>query len=196
MVGEPLMNCRFVPVEERVRFRMRSFSHGSTPDSSSRGFNFRKSFPLKTASTVQRSAPVRMSDLSARSPSKSCSAPMMIDLPAPVSPVTAMNFGPICHSSSSTSARFLIRSRVRTVGIGKLKVPGAGLFWVTYNSTWRIERLRVDSEGRAPCCLTSADLQQNLFASPCERGKKGADARPVRRTHPALRAHSAIARVL
>ena len=48
---------------------------------------------LKTASTVHCSAPVRMSDLSARSPSKSCSAPMMIDLPAPVSPVTAVKPG-------------------------------------------------------------------------------------------------------
>src|SRR5262249_26525521 len=67
--------------------------------------------------TVQRSAPVRISDLSARSPSKSCSAPIMIDFPAPVSPVTAINPGPVCHSSSSTSARFLIRNRVRTVGI-------------------------------------------------------------------------------
>src|SRR5580765_382677 len=111
------MNCRFVPVEERVRFRIRSFSHGSIPASASCGFNFCKSFPLKTASTVQRSAPVRISDLSARSPSKSCSAPMMIDFPAPVSPVTATNPGPNCHSSSSTSASFLIRNSVRTADI-------------------------------------------------------------------------------
>ena len=44
---------------------------------------------------------------------------MMIDLPAPVSPVTAVNPGPICHSSSSTSASFLIRSKLRTIGIEK-----------------------------------------------------------------------------
>jgi hypothetical protein len=42
---------------------------------------------------------------------------MMIDFPAPVSPVIAINPGLICHSSSSTSARFLIRSSVRTAGI-------------------------------------------------------------------------------
>src|SRR5262245_51968749 len=72
---------------------------------------------VKTASTVQRSAPVRISDLSARSPSKSCSAPIIIDFPAPVSPVTATNPGPICHASSSTSARFLIRNSVRNTGI-------------------------------------------------------------------------------
>src|SRR5262249_6695474 len=113
------MNCRFVPVDERVRFRIKSSSHGSTPASASCEFNFRKSFPLKTASTVQRSAPVRISDLSARSPNKRCSAPMMIDFPAPLSPVTATNPGPICHSSSSTSARFLIRNSVRTADIPK-----------------------------------------------------------------------------
>ena len=111
------MNCRFVPVEERVRFRIRSFSHGSIPASVSRGFNFCKSFPLKTASTVQTLAPVRIRDLSARSPSKCCSAPIIIHFPAPVSPVIATNPGPICHSSSSTSARFLIRNSVRTADI-------------------------------------------------------------------------------
>src|SRR5512132_116435 len=111
------MNCRFVPVEETVRFRIKSSSHASTPASASFELSFFNSAPLKTASTVQRSAPVRISDLSARSPSKSCSAPIMIDFPAPVSPVTATNPGPICHSSSSTSARFLIRNSVRTADI-------------------------------------------------------------------------------
>src|SRR6476659_6674111 len=111
------MNCRLVPAEERVRFRIKSSPHGSTPASLSCGLTFCNSAPLKTASTVQRSAPVRISDLSARSPSKSCSAPMMIDFPAPVSPVTATNPGSICHSSSSTSARFLIRNSVRTADI-------------------------------------------------------------------------------
>src|SRR5204862_6482461 len=115
------MNCRLVPVEERVRFRIKSSSHGSTPASASFGLSFCNSAPLKTASTVQRSAPVRINDLSARSPSKSCSAPMTIDFPAPVSPVTATNPGPICHSSSSTSARFLIRSRLRTTGMAKVE---------------------------------------------------------------------------
>src|SRR5205823_9616876 len=100
---------------------MRSFSDGSIPASTSCGLRFFKSPPANTASTVQRSVPVLMSDLSARSPSKSCSAPMMIDLPAPVSPVTAMNPGAICHSSSSTSARFLIRSRFRAAAIGRVE---------------------------------------------------------------------------
>src|SRR6478752_4056460 len=117
VVGDPLMNCRLVPVEERVRFRIKSSSHGSIPASASFGLSFCTSAPLKTASTVQRLAPVRISDLSARSPSKSCSAPMMIDFPAPVSPVTAINPGAICHSSSSTSARFLILKSVRTADI-------------------------------------------------------------------------------
>src|SRR6266550_8883191 len=111
------MNWRVPAVPEKVRLIMRSPSHGSIPASDSCGFNFCRSRPLKTASTVQRSAPVRMSDLSARSPSKSCSAPMMIDFPAPVSPVTAIKPDRICHSSASTSARFFIRSRVRTADI-------------------------------------------------------------------------------
>src|SRR5262249_2950990 len=152
------------------------------------------SFPLKTASAMHRSAPVRISDLSARSPSKSCSAPMMIDFPAPVSPVTAMNSAPICHSSSSTSARFLIRSRVRMAGIERLKVPGPGSF--ADNSTWRIEPLRVEREGRAPYCLDSADLRQTLSASPCEREKQAEDVRRVHRMHLVLRAPSAILRAL
>src|SRR6478752_9973531 len=120
VVGDPLMNCRLVPVAERVRFRIKSSSHGSTPASTSFGLSFCNSAPLKTASTVQRSAPVRISDLSARSPSKSCSAPIMIDFPSPVSPVTATNPAPICHSSSSTSARFLILNSVRTADIPEL----------------------------------------------------------------------------
>src|SRR6266496_1919970 len=117
------MNWRVPPATEKLRLMIRSPSHGSIPASTSCRFNLFRSFPLKTASTVQRSAPVRMSDLSARSPSKSCNAPMMIDFPAPVSPVTAIKPGVICHSSSSTSARFLIRNKFSTAGIGEVKNP-------------------------------------------------------------------------
>ena len=42
---------------------------------------------------------------------------MMIDLPAPVSPVIAVNPGVSCHSRSSTNARFLIRRRLSVAGI-------------------------------------------------------------------------------
>src|SRR5881392_2415932 len=115
------MNWRVPPAVEKLRLMMRSFSHGSIPDSTSCGFNFSRSVPLKTASTVQRSVPVRMSDLSARSPSKSCSAPMMIDFPAPVSPVTAVNPCAKCHSSSSTRARFVIRNNVRMAAIREVE---------------------------------------------------------------------------
>src|SRR5213595_1894914 len=113
------MNWRVPLIAEKLRLIIRPFSDGSIPASTSCGFSFCRSSPLKIASTVQRSAPVRISDLSARSPSKSCSAPIMIDFPAPVSPVTATNPGPNCHSSSSTSARFLIRNSVRTADIRK-----------------------------------------------------------------------------
>src|SRR5437870_359889 len=78
------MNWRLLPAAERLRLIIRSSVHGSTPASTRSGFNFFNSLPVKTASAVQVSAPVRMSDLSARSPSKSWSAPMIIDFPAPV----------------------------------------------------------------------------------------------------------------
>ena len=48
------------------------------------------SLVVKTASTVQLSAPLRMSVRSARSPRTRFSAPIMTDLPAPVSPVMAL----------------------------------------------------------------------------------------------------------
>ena len=41
VVGEPLMNCRFVPLAtEKVRLIIRSSSHGSIPASTSCGFSF------------------------------------------------------------------------------------------------------------------------------------------------------------
>src|SRR5262245_43739010 len=146
------MNCRLVPVEDRVRFRIKSSSHASTPASASFGFNFCKSFPLKTASTVQRSAPVRISDLSARSPSKSCKAPIIIDFPAPVSPVIATNPGPICHSSSSTSARFLIRNNVRTADIRE-----------PHQSHARNPRLQISPNNSALACLEKLDDLSDVF---------------------------------
>ena len=93
--GEPLTNCRLLPPNEKLRLRMNSPAHGSMPGFL-RGTPFsysRNQSPAKIASTVQASAPVRMSDLSARSPNNNLSAPMMIDLPAPVSPVMATKPG-------------------------------------------------------------------------------------------------------
>src|SRR5215831_2650251 len=146
------MNCRFVPVDERVRFRIKSSSHGSTPASASCEFNFRNSFPLKTASTVQRSAPVRISDLSARSPNKRCSAPIMIDFPAPVSPVIAINPGYTCHSSCSTSARFLIRNSVRTADIPEARSMSSPQSTVT-----------VSPDNSALACLEKLDDLGDVF---------------------------------
>src|SRR5262245_17245172 len=146
------MNCRFVPVEERVRFKIKPSSHGSTPASASFGLSFCNSAPLKTASTVQRSAPVRISDLSARSPSNSCSAPMIIDFPAPVSPVIATNPGPICHSSASTSARFLIRNSVRIADIREREEIHA-----------RSSRLQILPNNSALACLEELDDLGDLF---------------------------------
>ena len=63
-----------------------------------------------TASTEQESAPLRIRLRSARSPSTRLSAPIMIDFPAPVSPVTALNPGRNSSVRSETSARFLMRN--------------------------------------------------------------------------------------
>src|SRR5256886_1296234 len=62
------MNCRFVPLTANVRLMISSPSDDSTPASLSCGLSFSKSRPVKTTSTEHVSAPVRMSDLSARSP--------------------------------------------------------------------------------------------------------------------------------
>ena len=70
MVGDPLTNWRFVPVVEKLRLTISSPSHGSMPASLSCGFSLSSSAPVNTASTAQTSAPVRINDLSVRSPSK------------------------------------------------------------------------------------------------------------------------------
>ncbi len=57
----------------------------------------------------------------ARSPMSRPKASMMIDFPAPVSPVIAVNPGASSHCRSSTKARFLIRRRVKIEGKLSLK---------------------------------------------------------------------------
>ena len=93
------MNCRFAPAAERLRLsKSVRPSHGSAPISSSAAL-----ISLSRAVSSQRrsrprpstaSAPVRMSVLSARSPSSRLSASIRIDLPAPVSPVSVLKPGP------------------------------------------------------------------------------------------------------
>ena len=110
MQGEPLTNWRPAPSAESARLISNCPSaQGSAPCSTSRASISRGLSTAKTASTVQDSAPLRMSDLSARTPRSSCKAPMRMDLPAPVSPVMATMPGPGSHARSSTSARFLMR---------------------------------------------------------------------------------------
>ena len=70
----------------------------------------------KTASTVQPSAPPRIRVRSARSPNKRSRAPMIMDFPAPVSPVIALNPGCNCSVRSATNARFLMRNVVNMSG--------------------------------------------------------------------------------
>ena len=69
-----------------------------------------------------------MSALSARSPRMSFSAPTMIDLPEPVSPVTAVKPGASDQVSSSTSARLRMRSEESVASTARLWKPPAELF--------------------------------------------------------------------
>ena len=114
VVGEPLINWRLVPAEVKVRLRTSWFSsHGSRPFSSRKLFSGARSFfTSNTASTEQLSSPLRMSVRSARSPRTRLSAPRMMDLPAPVSPVMALQPGWSSSVRSLTRARFLMRSVV------------------------------------------------------------------------------------
>jgi hypothetical protein len=81
-----------------------------------------------SASTEHCSAPVRISDLSARSPRTSLSPPTMTDLPVPVSPVTTLNPDASSQSSDSTKARFRIRSDRNVAGTDRL-CKGATVFF-------------------------------------------------------------------
>src|SRR5947199_3902306 len=69
-----------------------------------------------------------MSDLSARSPSTSLSAPRIIDFPVPVSPVTTLKPGTNSQSSDSTNARFRIRKDRSVAGTERLCKGAAAFF--------------------------------------------------------------------
>src|SRR5579862_7784037 len=62
----------------------------------------------KVAETSARSAPWRTASAPARAPASSCNASTMIDLPAPVSPVSTVSPG---RSSSSTES-MMAKSRI------------------------------------------------------------------------------------
>ena len=64
------------------------------------------------ASTAQFSAPARINLRSARCPRSRLSAPMMRDLPAPVSPVKAVKPASNSRVTSSAKPKFLMRSAV------------------------------------------------------------------------------------
>ena len=61
---------------------------------------------VKTSSTSAYSAPVRIISLSALAPSATLIEPMIMDLPAPVSPVRIFRPSPKVTSISSIKARF------------------------------------------------------------------------------------------
>ena len=100
-------------VEEMMRLMIRlPSSQGGTPCSFRMACTGEESGRWNTASTLHCCSPDRMSVLSARSPSARRMAPMMTDLPAPVSPVMQMKPELGSQSSWSTRARFLIFSNV------------------------------------------------------------------------------------
>src|ERR1700722_13311606 len=71
-----------------------------------------------TPSTLARSVPVRTSSALARSPSRSPSAPTIIDFPAPVSPDRTLNPPASGRVTDSMIARFLTRSSVSMTSSG------------------------------------------------------------------------------
>ncbi len=66
--------------------------------------------PVNTAETRALSAPVRISSRDVRSPRTALRASTMIDLPAPVSPLSTLKPGPNAMSADSMTAMFWIFS--------------------------------------------------------------------------------------
>src|SRR6202142_927963 len=158
VVGEPLTNWRLVPLAVKVRLstswlssqgsspfsssrvpnadgapfsdpaRFKSLPRGAGPEARVPGRFARRFVTLNTASTEHWSSPLRMSVRSARSPRTRLSAPMMMDLPAPVSPVMTLYPGWSSSDRSVTNARFLMRSVVNMVKFVPLNLAVAPPF--------------------------------------------------------------------
>src|SRR5687767_9618881 len=96
-------------------------SSTSIPRASSRASRFSCPDASKTPSTVARSVPVRTTSAVPRSPRRRPSAPTMMDLPAPVSPVRTLKPGPSGRVSDSMIAKFLMRSSVSMPGVVALR---------------------------------------------------------------------------
>ena len=134
----PLINCRLVPAVVMTRLINSSpSSQGSTPNPSSCALRSAASRTSKLPSTVQASSPARMSDLSARSPMSSFKAPTMIDLPEPVSPVTAVKPGPGDQLRSSTRARLRMRTVESRRGVTRQTYTGQGPLAQQRLSKWQ-----------------------------------------------------------
>src|SRR5574341_150247 len=104
---------RFLPDRLRIRF-ITSSPPVSNPASAS-FVSIGGGKLSKSASTVASSSLWRMISAPPRSPETSPSAPRMIDLPAPVSPVMMFSPGPSSRTTSSITAKFLMRSS-RSIG--------------------------------------------------------------------------------
>ena len=94
------------PVSDMRRLMSISLSSHSMPISSI-SFKILSSVTVSESSTKPEFSPCLMELLSARAPMARDSAPISIDLPAPVSPVRILSPGVKLISASSMRARFL-----------------------------------------------------------------------------------------
>jgi hypothetical protein len=113
VAARPLIRAALRPVAWTSRLRISRPSSGSTPASAksvATSGRSKRSPTSNVASTRAARAPVRTTSLPTRSPSTAPSASIRIDLPAPVSPVSALNPGSKLSRSSSMIAKSLIAS--------------------------------------------------------------------------------------
>ena len=110
VTGVPPMRQLFRPSAKMVRV-----TRSSPPSVGSRSMSLSRSSisagrPVNTAETRALSAPVRISSRDVRSPRTALRASTMIDLPAPVSPLSTLKPGPNAMSADSMTAMFWIFS--------------------------------------------------------------------------------------
>ena len=108
VAGLPLIHARLLPWLSTVR-RSSRLSSASKPASLNQGCS--AVGQSNSALTSVRAAPSRTAPTSALAPSVSCSASIKMDLPAPVSPVSAVK--PLLRSKSSACTITKSRSVMR-----------------------------------------------------------------------------------
>src|SRR5216684_4790531 len=110
VASDPLTQARLRPSRCTVRRTTISAPAAGSPSADSRASVAAGSRGRNSAWTSASSAPVRTASACARPPSTRCSASTRMLLPAPVSPVSTLNPGAKCASSSSMMAKARTRS--------------------------------------------------------------------------------------